>query len=315
MTLEEFGPLARIGKTPLVPLQRLGSSGAAQVLMKCEHLNPTGSIKDRIALAMIEEAEIRGFLNPGMTIVEATAGNTGISLAMIGQRRGYPVVCVIPETMSLTKRRMMQLLGAEVVVAPKVPPDDPDHFLAQAKGIAEDCQGYLMDQFSNPANVEAHRQGTGPEIWKQTSGKLSTFVAGCGSAGTIIGAGRFLKERDAEIEIVLADPEGSVISDYINGRPPRPPKHHRIEGVGWWTLPKLLELDIVDSTLVISEEESLRTMYDLIREHGLLVGPSSGLAVAAALRLAKRRTQTGSVVTVLPDDWSRYLGGSIDRQS
>ncbi len=300
------GIVAAIGNTPLIALARIVPAGSAPVLVKCEHLNPGGSIKDRIGRAIIEDAEARGVLRPPMTIVEATAGNTGVALTLVGAARGYHVVCVLPEKMSIDKRRGLAALGAEVIVTPNVPPEDPENFRNVARRLAETRGWFLADQFENPANVRAHYETTGPELIAQTGGRIGAFVAGSGTGGTLSGVGRRLKEVAPGCRVILADPVGSGLADWIEHGTPGVPGSYAVEGIGANQAPTNLHRDVLDGAERVTDAESFAMVGRLIREEGLLVGGSAGTNVVAALRVAARGGLDGPVVTVLPDAWDRY---------
>ncbi|MBI2394814.1 MAG: cysteine synthase family protein [Deltaproteobacteria bacterium] len=300
------GVLGAIGKTPLVRLTHLGAGLGVPVLVKCEHLNPGGSIKDRIAKSIVEDAEARGVLRPGMTLIEATAGNTGVGLALVAAVRGYRLVCVMPEKMSIDKRVALELLGAKVVITPNAPPDSPDHFQNVARRLAREEGWFLTDQFCNPANVRAHEETTGPELLEQVGGPIGAFVAGAGTGGTITGVGRFLRRSSPRARVVLADPVGSRLASWATTGVLGPDAPYKVEGIGSSKPPEIFDRSVIDEALSISDEESFATARRLIREEGLLVGGSSGTNVAAALRVAARGGLDGPVVTVLPDAWDRY---------
>lgn len=307
--------LDAIGNTPLVPLARVGRGLAAPVLAKCEHMNPGGSVKDRLALAIVDDAERRGALRRGATIIEATAGNTGVGLALCAAVRGYRLVCVMPEKMSLDKRRALAVLGAEVLVTRNAPPDDPDNFQNVARRLAEERGFFLADQFRAAANARIHEETTGPEIVRQVGGPIGAFVAGVGTGGTITGVGRCLRRQRPAARVVLADPVGSALAAHVRafgrGSRPRPDeivdRPYLVEGIGSSVPPEVLDLGVIDAVEEVSDEESFATAGRLLREEGLLVGGSSGTAVAAALRVAARGGLDGPVVALLADSWDRYL--------
>jgi len=299
--------LDAIGKTPLVPLQSLTRGLERPVLVKCEHLNPGGSVKDRLAKAIVEDAEKRGALTPGATIIEATAGNTGVGLALFAAVRGYSLVCVMPEKMSVDKRHALAAMGARVVVTPNAPPDSPDNFQNVARAMASDEGWFLADQFANPVNVDIHDATTGAEILEATGGRVGAFVAGAGTGGTISGVGRALKRARPDVLIVLADPVGSGLAGWVETGTVGPDGAYAIEGIGSSVPPANLHRDVIDAAESISDEESFETTRRLIVEEGLLVGGSAGTNVAAALRIAARPGIDGPVVTVLPDSWDRYF--------
>lgn len=296
-----------IGNTPLVRLRHLDQGLAWPVWVKCEHLNPGGSVKDRLALAVINDAERQGQIRPGDTLIEATAGNTGMGLALVGLSRGYRVVCVLPEKMSVDKREALKMLGAQVIIAPNAPLDSPDNFRNLAARLAEEKGWYLTQQFSHPANPRIHYQTTGPELWRQSEGRLAAFVAGSGTGGTVSGAGRYLKEQNAKIKVVLADPVGSQLASYVARGEYSGDAPYQVEGIGSSRAPDNLDTGVIDLVESVSDEESFEVSRQLIRKEGLWVGGSSGTAVAAALRCAARPETGGPVVALVTDSWDRYF--------
>ncbi|MDR3637560.1 MAG: cystathionine beta-synthase [Isosphaeraceae bacterium] len=298
-----------VGKTPLVRLQRLAESVRAEVWVKVESQNPGGSIKDRVGIAMIEEAERRGWLGKAGTIIEATAGNTGVGLAMAAAVKGYRCVFVLPDKMSDEKIRLLKAYGAEIVITPtSVPPDSPDSYNGVADRLAREIPGaWRPNQFTNLANPEIHYRTTGPEIWEQTGGRVTTFVAGVGTGGTISGVGRYLKERNPAVRVIGADPEGSVLS----GDAPKPWK---VEGIGEDFVPKTLNGQVVDEWIRVGDAEAFETARALARSEGILAGGSSGTAVAAALRYARRLGPEDVVVAICPDTGRNYLSKFFDDQ-
>lgn len=299
--------LDAIGGTPLVALRSLGRGLPNAVLVKCEHLAPGGSVKDRLARAIVDDAEARGALAPGGTIIEATAGNTGVGLALCAAVRGYALVCVMPEKMSVDKRRALAALGARVVVTKNAPPTSPQNFQNVARAMADAEGWFLADQFANPVNVRVHEETTGPELLAQVGGPIGAFVAGAGTGGTISGVGRALKRARAETLVVLADPIGSGLADWVETGVVGPDGSYAVEGIGSSAPPANLHRDVIDAAERVSDEESFATTRRLILEEGLLVGGSAGTNVAAALRVAAREDLGGPVVTVLPDAWDRYF--------
>jgi cysteine synthase len=295
-----------VGRTPLVALRRVGAGLPVPVLAKCEHLNPGGSVKDRIAVAIVTDAEQRGVLRPGGTLIEATAGNTGVGLALVAAVRGYQLVCVMPEKMSLDKRRQLETLGARVVITPNKPPGDPENFQVVAARLAQENDWFLTDQFRNPVNVRAHETTTGPEILEQTQGKIGAFVAGAGTGGTITGVGRFLKGRVPGVKVVLADPVGSALAEWVRTGTLGADAAYAVEGIGSSQPPEILDRSVIDAAQSVSDAESFAMTLRLIQEEGLLVGGSAGTAVVAALRVAASGAVDGPVVVVLPDSWDRY---------
>lgn len=299
--------LDTIGNTPLVPLPRVSTGHNRTVYGKCEHLNPGGSVKDRIALSIVDAAERDGLLQPGGTLVEATAGNTGIGLALVAATRGYGLVCVMPEKMSEDKKQALRALGAEVIVTDNVPPEDPRHFQAVARRLAEERPNHFWtDQFANHANPDVHYRTTAQEIWDQTNGQIAAFVTGVGTGGTITGVGRFLKEKNPNIQVVLADPVGSGLADLINHGRMGDDGAYLVEGIGSSVQPLVFDPSVVDFAVSVSDQDGFRMTHRLVREEGLLVGGSSGFSVVAALEALDRISMDGPVVALLQDSWDRY---------
>jgi cysteine synthase len=298
--------LDRIGNTPLVRLAHIGADLPVPVLAKCEHMNPGGSVKDRIAKAIVDEAEARGALRPGMTLVEATAGNTGLGLALVAAVRGYRLVCVMPEKMSADKRVALAAAGAQVVITANAPPTSPENFRHVAKRMAEDHGWFLTDQFRNPANVRVHERTTAAEILEQTGGRVGAFVVGAGTGGTISGVGRRLKAALPRVRVVLADPIGSGLADWVETGRIGPDGSYAVEGIGGSDAPENLHRDVIDGAERVSDADAFAMVKRLVREEGLLVGGSAGTNVVAALRVAARGDVDGPVVTLLPDGWDRY---------
>jgi cystathionine beta-synthase len=295
--------LSLIGETPVVRLSRLEPELRTPLVAKVEFLNPGGSVKDRPAVSMIDAAERDGVLKPGGTLVEPTSGNTGIGLAMVAALRGYRVIAVMPDKMSREKIDTLRAFGAEVVVCPTdVPPDSPRSYYRVADRLTEEIDGaFQPNQYFNAANPEAHYRSTGPEIWRQTSGLITHFVVGVGTGGTISGAGRYLKEQNPGIEVVGADPEGSLYS----GGPLHP---YRVEGIGEDFWPDTLHRDVVDRYIRVSDRDSFIAARRLVAREGLFAGGSSGTALCAALRVARELDDPGAlVVTLLPDGGRPYL--------
>jgi cystathionine beta-synthase len=296
-----------VGGTPLVRLGRLHPPG--NLVAKVEHANPGGSVKDRIALPMIERAEANGWLQPGGTIVEPTSGNTGVGLAIVAALRGYRLICVMADKQSKEKQDLLRAYGAEVVVCPTdVPPDDPRSYYSVAARLTEEIPGaYRPDQYSNPANPAAHAATTGPEIWEQTDGEVGIFAAGVGTGGTISGVGSYLKSRNPEVIVVGVDPAGSIYTADSDDEV-RP---YLTEGVGEDFWPETFDPDIVDRYEVVDDEEAFTTTRRLAATEGLLVGGSGGMAVAGAVRVAEAHPELLTVVLV-PDGGRNYLSKIFD---
>jgi cystathionine beta-synthase len=295
--------LELIGDTPLVRLSRLEPTLRTPLVAKVEFVNPGGSVKDRPAVDMVEAAERSGALKPGGTLVEPTSGNTGLGLAMVAVLRGYRVIAVMPDKMSREKIDALRAYGAEVVVCPTdVPPESPRSYYRVADRLTEEIEGaFQPNQYFNPANPEAHYRSTGPEIWRQTSGLITHFVVGVGTGGTISGAGRYLKEQSPEIEVVGADPEGSLYS----GGPVHP---YRVEGIGEDFWPDTLHRDVIDRYIKVSDRDSFIAARRLVAREGLFAGGSSGTAICAALQVARELDDPEAlVVTLLPDGGRPYL--------
>lgn len=294
--------LEAIGNTPLVRLNRIAEGLPIKLYGKYEAMNPGGSIKDRIAIAMIEAAEKEGTLKPGGTIIEATAGNTGMGLALVAAVKGYRCIFAVPSKMSEEKIRLLEALGAEVVVTPiDVPPDSPSSYNGVADRLTSEIPGaFRPSQFANDENPHAHYLTTGPEIWEDTEGKIDVLVAGAGTGGTISGTGRYLKEKKPGLKVILADPEGSILSG-------DQPHSYLVEGIGEDFIPFTFTRQVVDESIRVPDRESFAMAKRLTREEGLIVGSSSGTAVAAALRYAERLHNGEIVVVILPDTGRNYL--------
>ncbi|RMD87722.1 MAG: pyridoxal-phosphate dependent enzyme [Candidatus Dadabacteria bacterium] len=301
--------LEAIGETPLVKLSKLPKEGSAQVLVKCEFLNPTGSIKDRMAYYIISEAEKRGEIKPGCTIVENTSGNTGLGLAMVAAAKGYRCIFTMPDKMSTEKINMLKAFGAEVVITPTdVPGDSPYHYVETAKRIARETpNSFYVNQYHNPLNTEAHEKITGPEIWRQTEGKFNAFVAGLGTGGTTSGVGRYLKSKDPSIRIVGVDPIGSVHYDLFYNNTLVEPHVYKVEGIGEDIKCEALDFSVLDEIRQVNDEQCFLTARRLVREEGIFCGGSSGGNVYIALQLAEELGEGHTVVTVLPDSATRYV--------
>ncbi|GGX78404.1 cysteine synthase A [Litchfieldella qijiaojingensis] len=297
-----------IGNTPLIRLQRLSEESGCDILGKAEFMNPGGSVKDRAALYIVLDAERRGALRPGGTVVEGTAGNTGIGLAHICNARGYRCIIVIPETQTQEKIDLLRTLGAEVHTVPAVPYRDPNNYQKIASRMASDLDNAIWaNQFDNLANRQAHYETTGPEIWTQTEGRIDAFVAATGTGGTLAGVARYLKEQREDIRCVLADPTGSALYRYVTtGQPEVVGGNSITEGIGSSRVTANLEGSPLDDALMIEDQQAVTLVYRLLHEEGLFLGSSTGINVAAAMQLAKRLGPGHTIVTVLCDGGARY---------
>jgi cystathionine beta-synthase len=302
--------LETVGWTPLIRLGRIGAGLRTPIYAKAEQANPGGSVKDRIGLAIIEDAERRGELRPGGTVVEGTSGNTGVGLAIAACLKGYRCIFTMPDKMSQEKVRLLKAYGAEVVITPTaVPPDHPDHYVMKAKQIVKDTPGAILaNQFYNQVNPEAHYATTGPEIWEQTAGRVTHFVAGAGTGGTVSGAGKYLKEQNPAIKVIAGDPVGSLYTQYHRSRTMGDGHPYKVEGIGGDKIPSTVWFDWIDEFRQVSDKVSFTMSRRLAREEGLLLGGSSGLNVAIALELARELDDPKAlVVTILCDTGERYL--------
>ena len=302
--------LDTIGWTPLIRLGRVGAGVRTPVFGKAEYANPGGSVKDRIGLAIIEDAERRGELKPGGTVVEGTSGNTGVGLAVAAALKGYRCIFTMPDKMSQEKVRLLKAYGAEVVITPTaVPPDHPDNYVMKAKQIVKDTPGaVLANQFYNPVNPDAHYRTTGPEIWEQTSGRVTHFIAGAGTGGTVSGAGKFLKEKNPKIRVIAGDPVGSLYTGWARNRTMGEGAPYKVEGIGGDKIPTTILLEYIDEFRQLGDRESMAMARRLAREEGMLVGGSAGLNVALALQVAREVDDPEAcVVTILCDTGERYL--------
>jgi cystathionine beta-synthase len=301
--------LGLIGHTPLVKLKRLTKGIKATVLGKMENLNPGFSVKDRIGVAMIEAAEHEGILKPGGTIVEATSGNTGIGLALAAAVKGYKCIFVMTDKASVEKSRYLKALGADVVITPvSAKPGTPDHYVSTAQRIAKETpNSFYPDQYSHPANPEAHYRTTGPEIWEQTEGRITHFVAGLGTGGTISGTGRFLKEKNRQIKVIGADPYGSIFKTYKETGKTVEATPYLVEGIGQEVVPPNVHIKYVDEVINITDRESFDLARQLGRTEGIFCGGSTGTNLAAALRVARDTDENAVIVFIVCDTGEHYL--------
>jgi cystathionine beta-synthase len=301
--------LEAVGNTPLVGLRKIARDEGigATILAKLEYMNPGGSVKDRPAIKMLEVAEKEGLLKPGGTVVEPTSGNTGAGLALAAAVKGYRCICVMPDKVSKEKQDLLEAMGAEVVVTPTTSPEDPASYYAVAERLADEIPGgFKPGQYENPANPLAHYETTGPELWRQTEGRISHFVAGMGTCGTITGTGRYLKEQSEEIQVVGVDPEGSIFSN------PENVHKYAVEGVGEDFYPGNYDPDVVDEVIQVDDRESFLMTRRLMSEEGLFVGGSCGMAVVGAIRAAKELPDSAVVVVLLPDTGRNYVSKVFD---
>ncbi|HQT60844.1 MAG TPA: cysteine synthase A [Acidiphilium sp.] len=302
------GFVGAIGNTPLIRLRRASEATGCEILGKAEFMNPGGSVKDRAALAIVEDAEARGLLTPGKPgiIVEGTAGNTGIGLTLVANARGYRSIVVMPETQSQEKKDFLQMIGADLRLVPAKPYRDPGNYVHVSRRIAEEVGGCWANQFDNTANREGHRRTTGPEIWAQTGGRIDAFTCACGTGGTLAGVAMALKAHDPAVRIVLADPEGSALHSWIKTGEIVAEGSSISEGIGQGRVTANLEGAPIDDAVRVPDTEMLEQVYDLMIHEGLSIGGSAGINVAAAIRVAREMGPGHTIVTILCDGASRY---------
>lgn len=306
-----------IGETPVVRLKKIAKNSPHQFFAKIEYFNPGGSVKDRIAQAIIEGAEKRGELKPGGTIVEATSGNTGLGLALVAAVKGYKCIFVMPDKISEEKRQTLKAYGAKVVITPTdVEPDDPRSYLSVAKAFVEKTpNSFYANQYHNPDNVQLHFTKTGPEIWEQMKGEIDVFVAGAGTGGTISGVGRYLKSKKSSLKVLCADPYGSILHDlFYHKKIVDPPHSYKVEGVGEDMLPENVHLDVIDDFERVSDKEAFEITRQLVKDEALCVGPSSALALCAAFKYAQKIKTPSKFLVVFPDSGRAYLSKVFNDQ-
>lgn len=295
--------LALIGNTPIVELRRMGTPEGVSLFAKLEVFNPGGSVKDRICVEMVDQAVAAGHLEPGGTIIEPTAGNTGVGFAIVAASRGYKFICTMPEKFAGEKADLMKALGAQVILTPTE--DGMQAAIDKAREVAERTPGsFVPNQFSNPGNPDAHYKTTGPEIWWDLAGRVDAFVAGCGSGGTFTGVARYLKERNPNVRCFAVEPEGSTIGGGPKG-------HYKVEGIGNWFVPEAMDLSLVDEFIRVRDKDSFDTTRRLALSEALLVGSSSGAACWAALKVAGESPAGTRIAVVFPDSSERYLSKKI----
>ena len=307
------GFVGTIGNTPLIRLRGPSEATGCNVLGKAEFLNPGGSVKDRAALYIILDAEERGLLKPGGVIVEGTAGNTGIGLALVGNARGYRTVIVIPKTQSQEKKDMLRLCGAELREVPAVPYKDPNNYVHVSERLAKEMGAFWANQWDNTANRDGHYRSTGPEIWEQADGRIDGFTCAIGTGGTLAGVSRFLKEKNSRVRIVAADPMGAAMYAWFKRGELKAEGSSVTEGIGLGRVTKNVEGAPVDDAYRIPDSEALPLIFDLLKEEGLCVGGSSGINVAGAIRLARELGPGRTVVTILADSGTRYQSKLFNR--
>ncbi|MEI6806011.1 MAG: cysteine synthase family protein [Myxococcaceae bacterium] len=306
--------LDAVGNTPIVRLNKVIQTNKANLFVKCEYMNPGGSIKDRIGKFIIDQAELKGLLKPGGTIIEATSGNTGMGLALVAANRGYKCIFVMADKQSEEKRRALRAIGAEVVVCPtEVAAEDPrSYYQVAAKLVRETPNSFYANQYHNPDNPEAHYRSTGPEIWQQMGAELDALVLGIGTGGTVVGISKYLREKNPKIQVIGVDPVGSLYFDLFHTGKPSQPHGYLVEGIGEDFVPSTMDLSCMNDIIRITDDESFNMTRKLIKQEGLLCGGSSGSAVAGAIKYIQERMPnfertSPNILTILPDSSSRYL--------
>ncbi len=309
--------LETVGQTPIIRLRRSAQGLPHSFYGKVEYFNPGNSVKDRVAVYMISEAERKGLLKPGGTIIEATSGNTGVALAIVAAVKGYRSIFVMPDKVSEEKRAILRAYGAEVVITPTaVDPDDPRSYLSVCRKLAAETPGaFHTNQYHNPDNVDQHYKTTGPEIFDQMDKNIDVFVAGAGTGGTISGIGKFLKEKNPSIQVVMADPVGSILYDlYYHKKVVTPPAPYKVEGVGEDLLPDNVHFQYVDGVVQVTDKEAFSMTRQLVKQEGLCVGPSSALAFVAAIKWSKKLSKPSNILVMLPDSGRGYLSKAFNPQ-
>jgi cystathionine beta-synthase len=305
-----------IGNTPLVKLNNITEGFKCDIHAKMECYNPGGSLKDRVALYIIEYAERRGNLSPGDLIVEATSGNMGIAFALVGAVKGYRCVFTLPETTSIEKIQALKLFGSEVILTPKgLPPQDERSCYKVAQKVAKERNGFYVNQYFNPLNPGAHYKTTGPEIWRDTGGNVDVVLCGMGTGGTITGVGKYLKEKNASVKIIGVEPVGSVYEHYLKEGVLKEASNFEIEGIGKNFIPGVIDFSYIDDVIQIKDSDSFMMVEKLIREEGILVGGSGGAVVSASLKYAKGSNKNENIVMILPDTGLRYLSKFVSKNS
>lgn len=301
-----------IGNTPLVRLKRITKNPRLNLYGKLEYYNPSGSIKDRVALYIIDDAERRGLLRHGDLIVEATSGNMGVSLALVGSIKGYKCIFTLPETISKEKIQVLKLFGAEVVLTPKgLPPSDERSCYKVAQKIAKEKRAFYVNQYFNPLNSEAHYRTTGPEIWANTGGKVDVVLVGMGTGGTITGVGKYLKSKKSNVKVIGVEPSGSVFETYLKEGILKIASNFNVEGIGKNFIPAVVNFDYIDDVIQVDDSESFQMSHILIQSEGILVGGSSGAVIAAALKYVNSSYNDKVIVAILPDTGLKYLSKFI----